>query len=59
MIRPIITYPDKRLFLRSNEVERFDEELHALLDDMYETMIAKNGIGLAAIQGPNLFEPSS
>ena len=50
MIRQIITYPDKRLFMRSNEVERFDEELHTLLDDMYETMIAKNGIGLAAIQ---------
>ena len=50
MIRQIITYPDKRLFMRSSEVERFDEELHQLLDDMYETMIAKNGIGLAAIQ---------
>ncbi len=50
MIRQIITYPDKRLFLRSNEVEEFDEELHRLLDDMYDTMIAKNGIGLAAIQ---------
>ncbi len=50
MIRQIITYPDRRLFLRSNEVEKFDEELHQLLDDMYETMIAKNGIGLAAIQ---------
>ncbi len=50
MIRKIITYPDKRLFLRSEEVEQFDEELHQLLDDMYETMIAKNGIGLAAIQ---------
>ncbi len=50
MIRQIITYPDKRLFMRSSEVEKFDEELHRLLDDMYETMIAKNGIGLAAIQ---------
>ena len=50
MIRQIITYPDKRLFMRSSEVEKFDEELHTLLDDMYETMSAKNGIGLAAIQ---------
>ncbi len=50
MIRQIITYPDKRLFMRSSEVEKFDEELHRLLDDMYETMLAKNGIGLAAIQ---------
>ena len=50
MIRQIITYPDKRLFLRSSEVEKFDDEIHRLLDDMYETMRAKNGIGLAAIQ---------
>ena len=50
MIRQIITYPDKRLFMRSSEVEKFDEELHRRLDDMYETMLAKNGIGLAAIQ---------
>ena len=50
MKRQIITYPDKRLFMRSSEVEKFDEELHRLLDDMYETMLAKNGIGLAAIQ---------
>ncbi|MRJ03365.1 MAG: peptide deformylase [Epsilonproteobacteria bacterium] len=50
MIRTIITYPDKRLFLRSQEVEDFGGELHTLLDDMYETMIEKNGIGLAAIQ---------
>jgi len=50
MIRQLITYPDRRLFLRSSEVERFDGELHRLLDDMYDTMMAKNGIGLAAIQ---------
>ncbi len=50
MIRDIVIYPDKRLKLVSKEVERFDGELHTLLDDMYETMIAKNGVGLAAIQ---------
>ena len=50
MIREIVVYPDKRLKLVSKPVELFDEELHKLLDDMYETMIAKNGIGLAAIQ---------
>lgn len=47
---PIVTYPDKRLKQRSKSVEQFDGELHAFLDDMYETMIASNGIGLAAIQ---------
>jgi len=50
MLLPIITYPDKRLKERSREVESFDLELHTFLDDMYETMIASNGIGLAAIQ---------
>ncbi len=50
MIRDIVVYPDKRLKMVSEPVERFDEELHTLLDDMYETMIAKNGVGLAAIQ---------
>lgn len=28
----------------------FGDELHTLLDDMYETMISQNGVGLAAIQ---------
>lgn len=50
MVRNIITYPNKRLFLKSNIVENFDKDLHNLLDDMYDTMIAHNGVGLAAIQ---------
>lgn len=47
---PIVVYPDKRLKIISNEVTAFDSQLHALLDDMYDTMIESNGIGLAAIQ---------
>ena len=50
MILEILTYPNKKLFIKSLEVKVFDEGLHKFLDDMYETMIAKNGIGLAAIQ---------
>ncbi|RXJ99494.1 peptide deformylase [Arcobacter sp. CECT 8986] len=50
MIREVITYPNKLLRTKSKDVEVFDEELHTLLDDMYETMIAENGVGLAAIQ---------
>ncbi len=50
MIRDIVVYPDKRLKLVSKEVKEFNQKLHTLLDDMYETMIAKNGIGLASIQ---------
>ena len=50
MIREVITYPNKLLREKSKDVEQFNEELHTLLDDMYETMIDQNGVGLAAIQ---------
>ncbi|WP_198305578.1 peptide deformylase [Arcobacter vandammei] len=50
MIREIITYPNKLLRTKSSDVEKFDIELHTLLDDMYETMIEAKGVGLAAIQ---------
>lgn len=50
MIKEIVVYPDKRLKLISKEVTDYDATLHALLDDMYDTMCAKNGVGLAAIQ---------
>jgi len=50
MVREIVVYPDKRLKLVSKEVTEFNEALHTLLDDMYDTMRAKNGVGLAAIQ---------
>jgi len=50
MVREIVVYPDKRLKLISKEVTVFDGALHDLLDDMYETMRSKNGVGLAAIQ---------
>lgn len=47
---PVVVYPDKRLKIVSEKVTEFDSELHALLDDMYDTMMESNGIGLAAIQ---------
>lgn len=50
MVREVIAYPDKRLWQVSKNVDKFDQNLHTLLDDMYETMIQKQGIGLAAIQ---------
>jgi len=46
----IVEYPDKRLKERSKAVEKFDSELHRLLDAMYDMMIKSNGIGLAAVQ---------
>ena len=53
MILPIITYPNKQLKVRSTEVSEFNDLLHRFLDDMFETMISSNGIGLAAIQVAN------
>ncbi len=50
MVREIVVYPDKRLKLVSKKVETFNGALHDLLDDMYDTMCASNGVGLAAIQ---------
>ncbi len=46
----IVEYPDKRLREKSKPIEKFDEELHRLLDAMYGVMMELNGIGLAAIQ---------
>ena len=50
MILEVITYPNKILRQKSKKVECFDSALHTTLDNMYETMIEKNGVGLAAIQ---------
>jgi len=50
MVKEMVIYPDKRLKLISKEVTAFDSELHSLLDDMYDTMISRKGVGLAAIQ---------
>lgn len=53
MVLAVLTYPDKRLYQKSSDIGIFDQNLHTFLDNMYETMIAKNGIGLAAIQVGN------
>ena len=49
-IREILEVPDPRLKTVSKPVETFDDELRALVDDMFETMYDARGIGLAAIQ---------
>jgi peptide deformylase len=42
--------PDPILRERTEEVTAFDQKLHTFLDNMYETMVEANGIGLAAPQ---------
>ncbi|HEY5217126.1 MAG TPA: peptide deformylase [Pseudolabrys sp.] len=49
-IRDILVIPDKRLRLKSEPPKALDKSLRALVDDMFETMYAAPGIGLAAIQ---------
>ena len=49
-VRDILIIPDKRLRLESEPVKAVDKTLRALIDDMFETMYAAPGIGLAAIQ---------
>ena len=48
-IRNIVKEGDPVLKKVSRPVEKFDDRLHVLLDDMYETM-KKDGVGLAAVQ---------
>lgn len=47
---PIITLPDPVLRKISDPVERVDDAVVKLMDDMLDTMYAAPGIGLAAIQ---------
>jgi len=46
----ILEFPDPRLRIRAAPVEKVDAGLRALVDDMFETMYAAPGIGLAATQ---------
>jgi peptide deformylase len=50
-VRPVLRMGDPRLLEKARLVEHFDTpELHALLQDMDDTMRAKNGAGIAAPQ---------
>ncbi len=54
-IRKITEYPEKVLGEIGKPVENFDEDLAKLCEDMFETMYAAEGVGLAAPQiGLNL-----
>lgn len=47
---PILIAPDPRLKKRAAPVDKVDDAVRRLMDDMVETMHAANGIGLAAPQ---------
>ncbi|MDV7213896.1 peptide deformylase [Azotobacter beijerinckii] len=46
----ILEFPDPRLRAVAKPIESVDDELRQLIDDMFETMYAAPGIGLAATQ---------
>lgn len=48
--REILHFPDSRLRNVAGPVEKVDDEIRQLVDDMFETMYDAPGIGLAAIQ---------
>lgn len=49
-LRKIREIGDPCLTKKCREVENFDKKLHTLLDDMKDTLIESNGVGLAAPQ---------
>ncbi|GGI66488.1 peptide deformylase [Enterococcus alcedinis] len=52
---PVIIHPNDKLMKKNREVTEITEELWALLDDMHETMVAHDGVGIAAPQiGKNI-----
>ena len=50
MIRPIVLYPNPVLRTRCKAVTEVTDEIRALVNDMIETMIDADGVGLAAPQ---------
>lgn len=49
-LRNVVKLGDPILNKTSRKVEKFDERLGILIDDMIETMYKENGVGLAAVQ---------
>lgn len=46
----ILTYPDERLRIIAMPVHKIDTKINRIINDMFDTMYANNGIGLAATQ---------
>src|SRR6266852_566835 len=49
-VRKVITAENPTLRVKAKKVHRFDTSIQKLVDDMFETMHAANGAGLAAPQ---------
>jgi len=46
----VLKFPDPRLRIKAKPVTEFNKELKRMVDDMYETMYAEHGVGLAGTQ---------
>jgi peptide deformylase len=46
----VLCHPDKRLHLKAKVVQQVNKHTHKIIQDMFETMYAYRGIGLAATQ---------
>lgn len=46
----VLTFPDERLRTKAQPVAEVNDEIRQIVDDMFETMYAENGVGLAATQ---------
>lgn len=49
-IREVLVFPNPKLRVKCKDVTAFDDSLKQLVEDMFETMYADEGIGLAAPQ---------
>src|ERR1043165_2468914 len=49
-ILEILHFPDPRLRVKAQPVTELTDDVRRIVDDMYETMYANNGVGLAATQ---------
>ena len=49
-LRKVVEVGDPILNKKCRPIEKFDDKLSSLIDDMFETMYASNGVGLAAPQ---------
>ena len=46
----VLRFPDERLRTKAEEVTEVNDDIRKIVDDMFETMYAADGIGLAAPQ---------
>jgi peptide deformylase len=49
-ILTVLRFPDERLRTKAAEVAEVNDEIRSIIDDMFDTMYAENGVGLAATQ---------